>query len=94
MAEEFVLAMDMQTGDRSGPVQVINPVPQEVTLFQDVPGVLHLRWEAVAWAEYYAIYKSNDPFEFPPEPSFFTETNEIVLPLADEVKFYRVTAAR
>ena len=93
-AGEFILAMDMNTGDRSGPIRVGSLTPQEVTIIREGPGLLHLRWEAVSGADYYAVYKSNDPFEFPPEPSYFTETNEIVLPLADEVKFYRVTAVR
>ncbi len=94
MAEEFILAVDMQTGEWSSPVQVMSLTPQEVTISLEGPGLLHLRWEAVPGADYYAIYKSNEPFEFPPEPSYFTETNEIILPLADEVKFYRVTAVR
>jgi len=95
LAEEFVLPIDMQTGERLRlATKVINPIPQEVTIVLEAPGMLHLRWEAVPGAEYYAIYKALEPFEFPPEPSFFTETNEIVLPLADEVKFYRVTAVR
>ncbi|MBM3324334.1 MAG: hypothetical protein FJY66_01565 [Calditrichaeota bacterium] len=94
MPEEFILAMDMQTGGKSSPVQVINPVPQEVTMIRQSPALLHLRWDAVPGADYYAIYKSNEPFEFPPAPSYFSETNEIILPLADDVKFYRVTAVR
>jgi hypothetical protein len=93
-AGEFILAMDMNTGDMSDPIQVMSLTPQEVTIVCEGSGLLHLRWEPVPGADYYAVYKSNDPFEFPPEPSYFTETNEIVLPLADEVKFYRVTAVR
>jgi hypothetical protein len=94
MAEEFILALDMQTGDRSGPVQVINPVPQEMTITLDEAGMLHLRWEAVPGAEQYYIYKALEPFEYPPEPTYFSETNEIVLPVADDKKFYYVTAVR
>jgi hypothetical protein len=94
MPEEFILAMDMQTGELSSPVQIVNPVAQELTLILDATGLMHLRWEAVPGAGYYAIYESDDPFEFPPEPTYFTETNEIVLPFADEVKFYRVTAVK
>jgi fibronectin type 3 domain-containing protein len=86
--------MDMQTGELSSPVQIVNPVAQELTLILDATGLMHLRWEAVPGAGYYAIYESDDPFEFPPEPTYFTETNEIVLPFADEVKFYRVTAVK
>jgi hypothetical protein len=94
MAGEFILAMDMNTGDRSGAIQVGSPIPQELTVFTEGPGWIHLRWEPVPGADYYAIYKSNEPFVFPPEPSYFTETNEIILPLADDMKFYRVTAVR
>jgi hypothetical protein len=92
--EEFILAMDMQSGDRSGVVQIINPTLQEATLTLDETGMLHLRWEAVPGADYYAIYKMNEPFEYPPEPTYFSETNELVLPAADDMKFYRVTAIK
>lgn len=94
LAGEFILAMDMNTGDRSLPIGVINPVPQDVTIILDATDMLHLRWEAVPSADYYAVYKADDPSDFPPEPTYFTETNEIVLPVADEKKFYRVTAVR
>ncbi|MFH1011886.1 MAG: hypothetical protein V1784_11720 [bacterium] len=94
MAEEFILAMDMNTGAWSSPVQVIHPVPQELTLVLDATGLLHLRWEVVPGADYYAVYKANEPFDFPPAPTYFTETNELVMPLADDMKFYRVSAVR
>jgi hypothetical protein len=89
---EFILAMDMATGSMSSPVQIGNRIPQEVTIICEGPGLLHLRWEVVPGADYYAIYESDDPFEFPPAPTFFSETNEIVLPLENEPSFYRITA--
>jgi hypothetical protein len=94
LAGEFILAMDMITGERSLPIGIINPVPQKVTIILDATAMLHLRWEAVPGADYYSVYNTDDPTNFPLEPTYITVVNEIVLPVADEKMFYQVTAVR
>jgi hypothetical protein len=95
MAGEFIIAMDMENGRKLNlATKVIDPTPKELVLWLDSDGMLHLRWKEVPGASYYCIYKGLEPFEFPPEPTYYSETNEIVVPSADDKKFYRVTASK
>jgi len=98
MAEEYVLAMDTQTGTKSQAVGVIDPTPQGLTIYFTTEATfipIRLLWEKVPGADHYNVYESDDPMVFPPEPSYVTETNGIALPLIPgENRFFQVKAER
>ncbi len=95
MAEEYMLALDLQTGTKSQAVGVIDPTPQNVTINVFDPGTIWLRWEEVSGATSYNIYESDNPIDFPLEPTYTTITNDIpILSPIGEKLFYRVTAGR
>ncbi|MBU1706304.1 hypothetical protein KKB28_00140 [bacterium] len=95
MAEEYMLALDLQTGTKSQAEAVIDPTPQNVTICAFDLSTIWLRWDEVTGATSYNIYESENPMDFPPEPTYSTITNEIPIPSPiGEKLFYRVTAER
>ncbi len=96
MAGEFILGIDMENGRKLNlATKVIDPTPQDFVIHMDPDGAINGVWEKVKGADYYNIYESDDPFLFPPMPSYTTTETFIPLPIPpDEKRFYRVTAAK
>ena len=106
--DEYIRPVDMQTGKSTGVTQVIDPTPQDFTIFYiPLEDVMEFCWKPVAGAGHYQIWwidDLNDPAgwtEFSPPlfaddfESGTTDCWSTVLPLRTEERhFFRITASR
>lgn len=95
MPHDRLVAVDMQTGQRSGPpVPVVAAMPEALVLHFDPDGILYMQWAPFPGAANYAIYASNDGVEFY-DTGLRTTAPSFELPLPPIPRqYYHVTALR
>lgn len=95
LPHDRLVAMDMQTGRRSGPpVPVVNAVPEQLVISCDLAGMLQMQWAPFPGATDYAIYISDDGVEFY-DSGLRAAENHFAMPLPPQSRqFYHVTALR